>query len=352
MRTNILAVSLISAAFLLASCTTNKETYRKPEFPIEKQLASRIITPADSLLIQYAYGLYVDTQNIYVLTLKDGKWLHAYDKQSGKLVATGVPYGQGPGEITSGIALSFNEKEQTFDIYDERLQKLFSYHYDCQTRTFLFSKDHSFPASRGIIRRAWDLNNNTFLTDAQQGRINQKATRFQIYQDDSLSSSYNFFPIADEQALPIFLLSSAASLSPDRTRLATGTLYGGILETFALEGSHITPLATRYFYPPHVRFEEGTVQPIPSETVYGFSSIYAGNDQIYAVLIGEKDPNRFNKICVFDWKGQEITQYHTDCLVFSLSACQSEDNTLYAIAFSREEGFYLVSFNLENTINQ
>jgi len=54
----------------------------------------------------------------------------------------------------------------------------------------------------------------------------------------------------------------------------------------------------------------------------------------------------FNKKGAFEWNGQEIAQYYTVCPVSALSACQSEENELYAIVFSREEGFYLKPFDL------
>lgn len=348
MKLNLLTSIFCCITLLPTACTSNKEIYKEPDFPIEKQLVSKTITPADSLLIQYAYGLYADEEDLYVLTLKDKQWLHVYDKQSGKQVASGIPYGQGPGEITSGVTLSFNSQEQTFDIYDERLRKLFTYRYDKQTHDFSFIDSRSFTSQQGIVRRAWTLDEHLVLTDAQQGHADTRKTRFQLYRNDSLVSHYDIFPTTDEQVYPAFVLNSVTSLSPDRKKLATATLFGGILETFNLDHANITPLSTRYFYPPHIQFEGGSIHPTP-ETIYGFSTICASNERVYAVLIGEKDPNRFNKICVFDWKGQEIAQYHTDCLVFSLSICPSEKNKLYAIAFSREEGFYLVSFDLGNT---
>lgn len=345
MNNKTILTTCIGILLFTTSCKQGENTYHSPDFPQEKHLTAQTVIPADSLLIQYPYGLHVDDDNIYILALADNHWMQVYDRHSGQFVTSGIPYGQGPGEMLKGLSLSFNPEQQTFDIYDESLSQLLSYRYDAGKKTFSFVRSQSFPAYDGVVRKAWQLNGNTFLTEGQTGPMTEGKTRFQLYRDGGIRARYDTFPVTDEQALPIFILSASTALSPDRTKLASATLHGGILETFQLDDSSIKPLSTRYFYPPHIRFEGGAIQPTP-ETVYGFSSLCADNKCLYAVLIGGKDANRFDRIAVFDWEGQEQTLYQADCLVFALAACPSDDNRLYAMAFSREAGFYLVSFDV------
>lgn len=337
----IFCISLL----FFSACKSDGNTYQAPDFPQEKHLHGQILIPADSLLIQYPYGLYADDDNIYLLALAEGHWMQVYDRHSGRFVARGISFGQGPGEIQQGYSLSFDQERQTFDIYDEGLRQVLSYRYDPNAKTFAFVHAQSFPAYKGAVRKAWHLNGHTYLTEGQTGPMTEGKTRFQLYRDDHICARYDTFPLADDQTFPIFVLSASTSLSPDRTKLASATLHGGILETFQLDDSAIQPLSTRYFYPPHIRFEGGAIQPTP-ETVYGFSSLCADNECLYAVLIGGKDANQFNRIAVFDWEGREQMLYHTDCQVFAPAVCPSDANLLYAIAFSREAGFYLVSFDL------
>ena len=127
--------------------------------------------------------------------------------------------------------------------------------------------------------------------------------------------------------------------------MAVGTLFGGILEFFQLSDD-INISSTRYFYSPEVNFSGGSLLPT-DQTVYGFSALCATDALLYSVMIADKDPNQFNKICTVDCKGNEIAKYQTDCLVFNLCASDTDTNRLYAIAISQEKGFYLVSFDLE-----
>lgn len=63
-------------------------------------------------------------------------------------------------------------------------------------------------------------------------------------------------------------------------------------------------------------------------------------------LIGGKNPNLFNNIYVFDWEGNEVVKYNTDCLVLRICATSEQPDKLYGIAFSEDKEFYLVSFSL------
>lgn len=339
------ATICISTLFLTASCKQDESIFHTPDFPQEKQLSAQTVIPADSLLIQYPYGLHVNGDNIFILALADNHWMQVYDRQSGQFVTRGIPYGQGPGEMLKGLYMSFNQAQQTFDIYDESLRQLLTYRYDSHTKSFSFIRSQSFSTYKGVVRKAWQLNEDTYLTEGQIGLMNEGKTRFQLYRKDSIWARYDNFPATDEQTFPIFILSASTTLSPDRTKLASATLHGGILETFEVGESAIKPLSTRYFYPPHIQFEGGAIRPTP-ETVYGFSSLCADNDYLYAVLIGGKDANQFDRIAVFDWEGREQMLYHADCPVFALAACPSDANRLYAIAFSRDTGFRIVSFDL------
>lgn len=324
------------------SCKNRREVYNAPYFPVEKKLVSHIIT--DTALIPYSYGMYVDNQNIYILSLVDNNWIQVYDKYTGTFVGNGVKQGQGPGEIVMGISFSFDKESNLFNVFDQSQMKLFSYLFDHENQTFSFVNDRSFSDYNGVVRRSWALGKETFLIDGQLGKNIGGIKRFQIYSNENVVAEYNQYPISEVDKKPIFL-SPAISLSPDKQKMAVGTLFGGVLEIFQLSNS-IKLSAIRYLYPPKVNFSDGALRPT-NETIYGFSSLCATDSLLYSVLIGGKDPNQFNTISVFDWNGKEVVKYQTDCLVFALSTCETETGRLYAIAYSQEQGFYLVYFDLE-----
>ena len=94
-----------------------------------------------------------------------------------------------------------------------------------------------------------------------------------------------------------------------------------------------------------MQYLSGTIQNT-EETVWGFSALCATDERIYSVFIGDKNPNLFNNLSVFDWDGRELIKYNTDCLVLRICASTQEPNKLYGIAFSETHEFYLVSFSL------
>lgn len=344
LRKNLLL--FIGAVSLLAfSSCTEKNEYAPPVFPEEKELQS-VRLSADGLMVSYPYDVCVDDAYIYVLSLVDNTWIQVYDKKDGSFIGGYVSRGQGPGEVIMGTFLSYDEESRTLTVYDEAFKKLLSYQTGGSREELLsFLREKSLSEQEGVIRRAWELSEGTCLIDGQLGEGAGEQKRFQLLKENRVTSTYNSFPTDSPDEQMVYLLNASVVVSPDRTKMAVGTMYGGVLEVFDLTGNAIKEVAARRFYPPVVHYEPGIIRNTP-ETVYGFSHLYATDRYIYSVLIGGKDPNRFDTVAVFDWKGCEVVSYHTDCLVFKLCQSVREPNKLYAVAFSQEEGFYLVYFQL------
>ena len=160
-----------------------------------------------------------------------------------------------------------------------------------------------------------------------------------------MSADYNDFPIDTPEERSVWL-SPAIAVSPDCKKMVVGTLYGGVLELFDLSKG-IELKAIRKFYPPVVQYLSGTIQNT-KETVWGFSALCATDEKVYSVFIGDKNPNLFNNLSVFDWDGRELIKYNTDCLILRICASIREPNKLYGIAFSKTREFYLVSFTFDS----
>ena len=135
------------------------------------------------------------------------------------------------------------------------------------------------------------------------------------------------FPMAGKEL--VFVLASK-SLSPDKKKLAVGTLWGGLLETFQIS-DQITPVSTQCFHPIDVRIEAGAVQPT-EQTVYGFTSLLAFNNRIYGIWIGDKNPNHPSAIVTFDWNGNGLSKYNTDCILLRMCKESEDSNRIYAVA--------------------
>ena len=82
-------------------------------------------------------------------------------------------------------------------------------------------------------------------------------------------------------------------------------------------------------------------------TIYGFENIDVTDQAIYTLVYEPYNPDIIfpNKLVIYDWNGNWIKTYTLDCMVHAL--CVDErSQTIYAMAFSEEESFHLVTFKL------
>lgn len=318
------------------------ESYTPPVFPVKKKVNSKRLS--DGLIFYYPFDMFIDGDNIFILALSENTWLQVYNKKTGEYVGSFISKGQGPGEVITGAMLYYDPSCRSISIYDETSVKLLTYFIsDSSDKLLMFSGEKSFYALDGVVRRAWPLEDSRYLMDGQlRGRLGVQK-RFQLVSNDKVINEFNKYAVTSEVEKLAFL-SPNISLSPDKEKMAVGTLYGAILELYDIS-ENIILRNTRRFYPPILKYFSGTIQNT-EETIWGFSTLYATNSNLYTVLIGGKDPNLFNNISVFDWDGKEQIRYETDCSVLKLCSSEEEPNKLYGIAVSEDKDFYLVSFDL------
>lgn len=342
MRMRCVLLVIIGVTFLLSSCKDAGINYSPPVFPVTEQLETRWISKEGMLMI-YPLDMCVDENYIYVLADVDKKMVQVYNKRTGEYVRGAVSKGQGPGEVITGCVLSCDADSGLFSIHDEVGRKLLRFQVgDSAKLTFVGQRD--FNLLNGVVRRSWPLQDGRVLVDGQVDEVRELGVqkRFQLLSgENELIAKYNDFPVEEREKGAFW--SPFVSVSPDKTKMVSCILYGGVLETFDLTPNSIRPRATRHFYRP--KLDEKTVQAT-DETVFGFSTVCSSNDKIYTVLIGDKDLSRYNNISVFDWDGNERARYETDCNVLRLCYSEKEPDKLYGIAVSEEEEYYLVSFDI------
>lgn len=255
-----------------------------------------------------------------------------------------VHAGQGPGEIHTALSLMVDG--DNLQIYDQSQKKLFNYSVNNEDDSLQvsFVDDVNFSSCSGIVRRAWDLGGQ-YLVDGQLGVEKTGQKRFQLYDGNSVVSQYNDFPVENEDMKKAFL-SPNVCFSPSKNKMATGTLYGGVLETFDLSSTSISLSGVYRFYEPLVSFKAGELVPA-TDMKYGFSAMCATDDVIYSVLIGDSDPDNLYNISIFDWNGKGLAQYKTDRQIFKLSCYSGTPSELYALTYSRSEGFSLYLYRVE-----
>lgn len=330
---------LIAAIAFMFLYSCNQEQSDSLSFSEELELKSEVIVPGDSLMVQYPYGFHLDEKYLYVLAQSEGYWIQVRDKITGTLICRGARVGQGPGEVVFGRAMDYNKTDDTLDIFDTSQHKIVTYRFDEATATLTVVGEQSFSDFAGAIRRVWRLPEGRWLVS---GQLSDRQTgRYILYDGQNYLDTFDD-TVTDFDHLTDMLIetSSNIALSPDGKRMAVGTIYGGILEIFSIGESIQRPVVQRFFEP-HVKVVNGNLQS-EENNIFGFSDIQASEEGICAVMIGDTDPNKFDTICAFDWEGRAEKKYHADCLVFKLADSFSSEGALYAIAYSVEDGFYIV----------
>lgn len=337
----LLYVCLIT---ILCSCQKQHSAYAPPTFPEVKNIHAHRLS--DELLISYPLDMAVSEDYIFILALVDNTWLQVYDKSTGQLLGSFVRRGQGPGEVTTANMCYYDAREKNISVYDESSMKLLTYQFDKEDDNWgTLIEEQPFYNLGATVRRVWGLRDDKFLVDGQLGTKSDQQKRFQMLADAEVVADYSDFPIDTPEERAVWS-SPAIAVSPDCKKMVVGTLYGGVLELFDLSKG-IELKAIRKFYPPVVQYLSGTIQST-GETVWGFSALCATDEKIYSVFIGDKNPNLFNNLSVFDWDGRELIKYNTDCLILRICASIREPNKLYGIAFSKTREFYLLSFTFDS----
>ena len=341
--------NVLIVLILLYSCG-DSQIYNKPSFPIEKDIKCRVLSD-ELMIVGLPNDFFVDSNYVYILALANNKWLHIYDKHSGEFVESVVHQGRGHGEINRPESLNFWEKNRQVCFYDNSSAKLYYYQLTDPKEGFIkYVKTEDF-SGQGAIRGVWSLHEKRFLVDGQiEPKPTSEMKRFQLLDSSEIVSEYNTFPVDGDDRLAV-IGQKNITFSPDRTKFVLTIIYGGILEIFDIQEDSIQQKVLRMFYPPNIMFKDGSVLNT-SETVFGFSSSTATSQRIYTVSIDSTDPNQFNKISIFDWQGNELVRYNTDCLVYRIFVREDEPNTIYGIMCSKTNGFNIVSFDLNEVSEQ
>lgn len=336
-------VLILLSVLILCACTKDV-AYNPPTFPVEKELKGTCLS--DDLMFSYAYDMSVDSDFVYILALADDRWVQVYDRHTGEHLGAFVGQGQGPGEVHTGASMTLNVEKNRLSVYDQSQRRLVTYAISRtgDTSVLTFETGINLMEQQGAIRNAWLLE-NSLLVNGQLGSQGVGPKRFQLLQNGQVVTAYNEFPVEPKEQQFTFL-SPQVCFSPSFERMATGTLYGGILEVFRLGDKEISLIGCSKFYEPKVNLGSGDIQP-ETGMKYGFSSICASEEQIYAVLIGDEDPNQINRISVFDWQGNGVIRYHTEQLVFKLAYTEDVPEKLYALTFDPSQGFSLYCYDIE-----
>lgn len=318
--------SIAAAAAMLLSVSCFGPKYRAPEFPVEREGCWEIISG----------NLYVRVSDIWeydsvlVVPSYDRQTKHElgiYSKQTGRLICSGINYGNGPGESLSGYRNTSLDGGM-MSYYDfEKGRALFVNIDSLMRGTYAYGEQSlEIPAETRVMQNAGD-NMILYMSNRSEYADTSSSRRFTLQEISTGKTvlSYDYFPIEDD----------------------------AVLETYSIGVDSISRLYTGYFAEPE--FDAVHLSLAENErTVLGFRDLYAENDRLYAVyngeLISSAEAERnsslvFNDIAVFDWDGNPQELIHTDYNIDRI--CYSaRDNAVYASVWDDDGIIYLARLDL------
>lgn len=296
-----------------------------------------------SPLMTYPYDMFVTENHIWVLCLMNQKWIHCYDKHNGEYLSSFVPQGRGPGELVACATLHLDKNNNELYLYDNEGIKMLTFNvYDYPPSVEFREEKSLVDVSGAVIINAWPLTGENIFANVQCGSMEDSLTRFSIYSKDAAlvynCSDTPFLKNDDRYTYQ----QSFMTLSQDRRRFASITLFGEILEIYNLTERNIEKVVERVYSSPNIEFKNGVLWET-DRTIWGFPFVCSDDNFIYSPMIHSKDIDSFNKIAVFDWEGQGCLKMVTDYNILRLS---SYKDVLYGIVADKSQGFLFSKYQI------
>lgn len=299
-----------------------------------KSISEGLLEPTDSIkwnlinvdeVIPLSNDMLIDDSNILIVGLKDDKWLHVYDKITGKSKGNFINRGNGSDNVINPIYTVF-DKDSLLLLCDPSASSIKQFDHN-----FKYVKTLDFPPSIPVIEGAYPLGADTYLVKSVKV-IDNTPTRIMCVVNLKTKEVLSVFDSLekpfDENPFPL-LGQSSLSIAPNGKHFVMCSINGGAAEVFQLEKNKIKLTYSNLFFPVEYKETNGFKITSPNSTV-GFTSVSAANDFWIASYSGTPSEQDAKKIGVWDWNGKQIGSFITDKVILKL-ALSSDGQTLFGL---------------------
>ena len=341
---------IFAALFLFIGCSSNSVKYALPSF--KQETAVRFEQLSDELLMSphriFAYRDWIILIGSNGIT-DDTFFL--YDKSSGKLILSDIKYGNGPKETTLGV-LDVSFQRGVLSYYDLQSRKRLSFSIDEYLQKGAEAvHEEKLEISSPWIEQVSDAGRCRILI-GNKGFFSQDTVSVpHIQMRDSLGhiSTYSKETIPDASVRFYAYNQPLVGISPDGKKMAVGSSLGAILETFRLSPK-LENNATRYFSEPKLEITEDNSAP-RGETIVGFGSMSCTDYAVFATFdetcySEAADRMLFTDIAEFDWDGNPVRLYRSDCGIEQFCV-DPEEEIVYAVISDQDNTYYLAKAKMD-----
>lgn len=272
-------------------------------------------------------------------------FFHALHRKSWDLQSEFATKGNAPGELLYP-SYSPHIKDNTLQVFDYNMRCI--NFYEIEGSKVLFKNMRSFTRqikNNAFIRQCIDIGDkyiatgdNGFFDQNQIALFDSSFNQPKTFERDLvLSSNKNENTKLKRELYNIYFLKT----NPSMSFMVLASYKIGVLEIFDLEKD-----------PDNVRKINSLILTPPldqeNNTIYGFEDVFVTDNYIYALHNGKsakENPLLAKNIKVFDKSGDPVVQYNVGVDMRCL-AVDEKQNIIYAIAYTEEEGFFLIEINI------
>ncbi|WP_288205880.1 BF3164 family lipoprotein [uncultured Parabacteroides sp.] len=336
-------ILLITLTLYSCNFAKNEQGYKESIQENIHKLNAHIVN--SSLMMSIARDIHIYNNYLIIRTFSDNKFLYILNKNTGDIITSLVPQGNGPNECIEMSDQIQIDKKGDLSWFDYAKKKLFICNLDTLIKSSVNYANIDFNKYNGNIDLILRLRNKYLVSLGDIFSEYNEIKRYAIFDSTKMNSSFLGFPIINNSSRNLnetylnYRTSQHIALAPNEDRFVVTEIYEGILEIFQLTDS----------------IKLNSIHPLfeyKKNELHGFVDLCATDSYIYAIKIdsnmdGTDKNNKYNKIMVFDWEGKYIKTFETDynLLTFDID---EKTNCIYAIGqnITLDSEIQIISFKI------
>lgn len=343
MQVSLIIRVIFAAALLVGVIGCSHSSESKPVSLLESTDSITWNILGAEEVIPLPNDMIVNDSSIIVVGLMQDKWLHVYNKTTGKYKGRYVSSGHGPDNLVNPSSIRLDNDSMLL-ICDPSVSGVKLYNGS----DFNYSHAIDFPEAVPVVEGVYPQAEGKYLVKSVKV-IDGKPTRLFCIVDQANKEVLSVYdnlekPFDDE---PLLLLSqSSLSVSPDGKHFVMATISGGAVEVFEIEDENIELNYSNLYFPVETVESNGFNMVAPDSKI-GFTSVCAANDCWFASYSGTPSEHDARRIGVWDWDGNLLRSIVTDKIILKL-APSNESELIYGFLADADGNISLGTININN----
>lgn len=347
MRTGSKIFTGLTVIMLFFNCSDKqKPVYQAPVPQSSKELHFDIIN--DTILIKVAGYMTTCDSLLIMYDPSISPSIQIFDRENGVLLKSAGERGPGPGELVSPYIFSFDSKNKIMYILDSSKRSVLGFSLDDIMQNFKPSPQQlsflKIETETIISDHIYFLKDSLFIYRSGP-TLMVSPINYTNYQ----RKKYLYEAPADiphDEWIRFIVYYMFNTVKPDGSKYVSATILGAILDIISIDSAEIKLETRKHFYKPIYTFRGGGVSDVP-ETIWGFYTLYASDQFIYATIYAKSNPTEPpNVIWQFDWNGNPVTSYSSKYCIERFTV-DEETHEIYALVYNTDGEYALAKGKID-----